>query len=111
MKIGTFGRARNIILFRARPVFLFVLAVLSLAAQTPELSAGFEDAGRIRVDVRVVVLHISVWNKRGEVVSGLKRENLKTARRVSQPVGSFRPKSFLSPWGWSSITAAVWEGS
>jgi Ca-activated chloride channel homolog len=93
MKIRAFGRARSNFLFRVRPVLLFLPAVVSLAAQTPDLSAGSAEPTRISVDVRVVVLHVSVWNNRRNIVSGLTRENFRiTEDGVPQSIASFRPE-------------------
>lgn len=70
-------RARSLSVFRA---LLFVLAVVGAAHGHPQNktpSTISESDAVIAVDVRLVILHATVRNKNGGIVSGLKERNFK----------------------------------
>jgi Ca-activated chloride channel homolog len=76
MNSSLYQRARNFCLFRAPALFPLIVCAFSGYSQEQPATTN-QASATISVDVRLVVLHTSVRNNRGGIVSGLKERNFR----------------------------------
>jgi Ca-activated chloride channel homolog len=70
-------RAWSVFPLWALPFFMTAICAVSGRAQVAPLTANDQTITTISVDVRQVVLHVSVWDKKGGIVSGLQERNFR----------------------------------
>ncbi|MEI9976006.1 MAG: VWA domain-containing protein [Ignavibacteriota bacterium] len=75
MKRSNWGRTRQAFLIRVRPLFLLAGSPGLVLGQNPPTSAGGETGLRISVDVKLVVLNVSVRDRKGGIVPRLEERN------------------------------------
>jgi len=85
-------RARNLSLFRALALFLLTICAFSGYSQKPPATTD-QPGTTISVDVRQVVLHTSVRNNKGGIVSGLDKRNFRVDEDGQlQVIRAFHPE-------------------
>jgi Ca-activated chloride channel homolog len=87
-------RAWSVVQLWALPFFLTAICAVSGCSQVAPPTANDQSDTIISVDVRLVVLHVSVRNKRGDIVSGLQRRNFRLDEDGQpQTIQAFHPEN------------------